>query len=362
MTAPSTPPAVEHLDDYLRRRARSGLALSPGEIVTLAVGVLRGCRRAERSQAGFWALTAQGCPVLVGDTDGDDALAATAAVLTRLADMTDHAERPLIERARDAVLTQPPRAWEDAERRLFAWADPIPLVLGPLAPIVDTDTGPVEGQARAASGLLAVVDADLATLVAEAVRDLRKKLRRVGRARWITFSTVAVVTALVLGLVLPTTSPASIPLGDASPSVSSSRGDRIPDAESPPTPIRSGHPMVLVPGRPTPLLSLETPTPTPSVTSAATEDIASAARDLLAAYAACDGEQECEQSLREGRPTGDEEPPMSPAVAAVGLVDDFGGLAVVRLDNGDRQQYVTIVRDEDRWLVRAVRAGADQPS
>ncbi|MEV7768298.1 hypothetical protein [Microbacterium sp. NPDC086615] len=364
MIASAAPPVVERLDDYLHRRSRSGLPLSPGEVVTLAVGVLRGCHRAEdRSHRGFWALTARGCPTLLdeGEGEGDDVLAETARVLARLADMTDRDGRPLVERARDTVLTDPPRAWEEAERRLFAWADPVPLVLGPLAPIVAADTGPVRAPAASASGFLTTVDADVATMVAEAVRDVREKLRRVRHLRWITFGAVAVATALVLGLLLPSSAPASIPAGDPGPSATTWADEEIPDATPPATPTPSGHPTVLDLGGTTHLLDVQTRTPAPSETSADGEIVASA-RALLELYAACAGEPGCEQRLREGRAAGDDETPMNPAVADITLVDDFGGLAVFRLDAGDRRQYVTLVRDKDRWLVRAVRSGTDQPS
>lgn len=364
MTASAAPPVVERLDDYLHRRSRSGLPLSPGEVVTLAVGVLRGCQRAEdRSHRGFWALTARGCPTLVDESEGegDDVLAETARILARLADLTDRDGRPLVERARETVLTHPPRAWEGAERRLFAWADPVPLVLGPLAPIAAVETGPREASAPSPSGLLAVVDADMATMVAEAVRDVREKLRRVRHLRWITFGTVAVATALVLGLLLPSSAPASIPTGDSGPSATAWANEEIPDATPPATPTPTGHPTVLELGGSTHLLDVQTRTPAPSETSADGEIVA-AARALLESYAACAGEAGCEQRLREGRAAADDETPMDPAVADIALVDDFGGLAVVRLDDGGRRQYVTLVRDKDRWLVRAVRSGTDQPS
>lgn len=362
MSTAVSPPFVEFLDDYLRRRTRSGLSLAPGESVTLAVGLLRGCRRAEdRAHGAAWALTARGCPVLIEDVDGEDAVGVTAAALAQLAEMIDDDDRALIERARDAVLTQPPRAWDEAERRLFAWAEPVPLVLGPLAPRVDDgDTPPPT--LRRPPIFLSAVDADLATLVTSAMSHLRERWRSRRYPRALTVALVAAGVAVVLGLVLPTgaTSPVAPTGSTASPS--SSDRERTPDAARPATPRPSDRPTVLDPGRPTPLLTGETPAPSPAESSSAEGDIVGAARELLTAYSACAGETVCEQSLREGRADPGDAPPTDPAGARISLVDDFAGLAVVRLDSADASQYVTIVREKDRWLVRAVRTVADQPS
>lgn len=44
------------------------------------------------------------------------------------------------------------------------------------------------------------------------------------------------------------------------------------------------------------------------------------------------------------------------------MIEDFGGVAVVRLATGEHAQHVTVVRGNDRWLVRSVRDFANQPS
>ncbi|KTR94352.1 hypothetical protein NS220_09410 [Microbacterium testaceum] len=362
MSTTASPPFVEYLDDYLHRRTRSGMPLTPGESVTLAVGLLRGCRRVEdRAHAANWALTARGCPVLVDDVEGEDAVGVTASALAQLAEMIDDEDRALIEGARDAVLTQPPLAWEEAERRLFAWAAPVPLVLGPLAPRVD-DGGTPPPAIRRQPIFLSAVDADLATLVTAAMNDLREKWGIWRYRRAFAFAVVAAGVAVVLGLVLPTGATSPAPPTGSTASPSSSSGDPTPDATRPTSPHPSVRPTVLDPGRPTPLLTVETPAPSPAESSSAEEDIVDAAKELLTAYSACAGDIVCEQSLREGRADPGEAIPTDPAGARISLVDDFGGLSVVRVDGGGEPQYITLVRENDRWLVRAVRTGANQPS
>jgi len=361
-SAAASSPFVEYLDDYLRRRTRSGLPLVPGEAVTLAVGLLRGCRRAEdRAHGAAWALTARGCPVLTDAVGGDDALGVTAATLSQLAEMVDDEGRALVERARETVLTQPPRAWEEAERRLFAWAEPVPLVLGPLSPRGDHDGTPPRSSPQPTS-FLSGIDGEFATVATQAVSEIWEKWRSWRYARVISFALVAGSVAVVLGLVVPTAAHSPAPATESVPAASAPGHDRAQDATSPATQHPSDRPTVLDPGGPTPLLRVETPAPSPTGTAPAEDDIVDAATELLTAYTACGGEISCEQTLREARPDPGEPTPTDPAGARISLVDDFGGLAVVRLDGGEQPQYVTIVKEKDRWLVRAVRTVTNQPS
>ncbi|MDF2993866.1 MAG: 5-nucleotidase/2,3-cyclic phosphodiesterase [Microbacterium sp.] len=354
---------TERLDDYLRRRARSGLPLTPGETVTVAVGVLRGCHdAADRARGAAWGLTARGRPLLVDAPDGDDALGATAIVLAQLAPLTASDGRDLIERARDAILTQPPRIWEQWERRLFAWADPLPLVLGPLAPRDDSGSAEPTSAAQT-SPFLALVDADLASMASEAIRGLVTGWRTWRHRRALVFGVVAAGVAVVLAMALPA--------GERGTASADDRGSKTPAPAAPSTP--SASPTAPHPGDRTPppspeSLASEAPAPDAEAPGAdtspapPTDDVVAAAESLLTAWAACADDASCEQALREGRAEPGEAPPRDPREANVSLVDDFGGLAVVRLDDGAAPQYVTIVRAKDRWLIRAVRTVADQPS
>jgi len=357
MDAPLATPAVERLGAYLRRRDRSGLALHPGEVVTLIVGVLRGCQDAEdRARGSVWGLTAHGCPVLREDPGGSDALEATASVLAQLAEMVPGEGGCHAARARDAVLTQPPRTWDDMERRLFAWAEPVPLVLGPLAPRDGPGPDETERPRVAPSPLFALVDADLATWATEIVRELRARWGSSRRGKVITVAGAATVAALAAAAMLPSSPQEDASVTATPSSVTMTSAPGVAATTAPPTPGDL---------RPVPTPTDQAVGDEPAALdppSSADDDIVTAATRLLTTYTACAGDTSCEQTLREGRADPDEAPPADPAHAHISLVDDFGGLAVVRLDDGASAQYVTLVREKDRWLVRAVRTVADQPS
>lgn len=335
---------VEPLDAYLLRRARSALALTPGEAVTAAVALLRGCRSpAARGEGTRWWLRADGCPVAVAEDGPDDAVSATADALERVAELTDGAAtREMVERARESLLSEPPRAWDRFERRLFAFADPVPLVLGPLAPAdEDVAEGVDEPRPGAASRALSLVDADLGDAVHGVLRELRELRERWSSSRGLRLSVVggAVVAVVVAAaaLLLP-------PSGQSDASV--------------------------VPGpaiaRPTGSTSEEqgqsSPPPASTMGEVLTGNLVDDARALFADIDGCAGEPSCVSGYYEdsGFP---QEPLLEQTLdAEIALLDDFGGVGVVRLTRGDRTQYVTLVRQKDRWLVRAVRTVADQPS
>jgi hypothetical protein len=353
MSTSSASVLVEPLDAYLRRRARSALALTPGEAVTIAVAMLRGCRRATGPISGTrWWLRADGCPVAVREDDGPDAIAAVATVFERLATMaSDEAGSNLMARARESVLTQTPREWDALERRFFQHAAPLPLVLGPLTPV--EHVAPRE-DARAASGsaarILALVDADIAQTAGEAFGDLRARWRSSRAIRWAAVGIAATLVAVVCVLAWPQPSPPGASV-QAVPG-----GDDVTD------------PIVSPTGRQT---SLPSTTHEPAAAAAETvapsgipspDDPVASARVLFAALDRCLEERSCSASFSEDATVLHDPLLHSAATADVDLIDDFGGVVVVRVSRDGEMQYVTLVREKDRWLVRAVETVADQPS
>ncbi|WP_295840819.1 hypothetical protein [uncultured Microbacterium sp.] len=331
---------VEPLDAYLLRRARSTLALTPGEAVTAAVALLRGCRSpAARGEGARWWLRADGCPVVVAEDGPDDTISATADALERVAELTDGpATREMVERARESLLTEPPRAWDRFERRLFAFADPVPLVLGPLAP-VDENVAEVvdEPRAGAASRALSLVDADFGDAVHGALRELRV---RWSSSRGLRLSVVggAVVAVVVAAAAL-----------------------LLPPSGQPDASVMPG-PAVTTPTDSTFAEEGRSPRPEPTVGEALPGGLVADARALFADIETCAGEPSCVSGYYEdsGFP---QEPLLEQTLdAEIAPLDDFGGVGVVRLTRAERTQYVTLVRQKDRWLVRAVRTVADQPS
>ncbi|MCD2169883.1 hypothetical protein LPW41_09215 [Microbacterium sp. JC 701] len=330
---------VESFDAYLRRRALSAVALVPGEAVTAAVGLLRGCRAVVGRIAGTtWWLTAEGRPVAIPDEAGGDPIEETASCLERLTDAAgDDDTRGLLVRAHETVLTRPPREWDALERRLFAHATPEPLVLGPLTPAHVAPPSPGVRLDEGESPLtLRLVDADLAEAVRESLAELRTRWRSSPRMRMALIGTAtAAVLTVTLAVLLPT--------GEQQPA-SATATSVVADSPTP-----------------TPTVVLSTAEPTDERLPLI-DDVIEGARALFGEIDACQDEPACVAAHEEDSSFPRE--PLLPMAAAgqISLIDDFGGVAVVSLESADVTQYVTLVRQKDRWLVRAVRTVADQPS
>lgn len=328
---------AEPLDAYLRRRARSTLPLTPGEAVTAAVGLLRGCRASTTTADGkTWWLTATGCPVAIDDPDGPDAIAATAETLAHLANIADDTPtREIVGRARESVLTRPPRDWEAVERRLFAHATPVPLVLGPLFPAAEPVADPpTREQDGPAIRVLDLVDADLADATRQALERVRGHWRRSRVFRMSTLSgSIGVIAVLAFCL---------IPEDRATPQPSTGQTvvDPAPTSTTPwlsdPLPVDERRPL--------------------------SDDVEQIARTLFTELQGCRGDAACVSRYEENSAFPREPVAAGAAAGKITVVDDFGGVTVVRVDAAEATQYVTLVRQNERWLVRAVRTVADQPS
>lgn len=360
-----SPPTIDTVSGYLRRRGRSAHALTAGEAATLAIAVVRGCATApSRAAPGEWRLTPEGRPVLVAHPGGDDVLAATVAVLDEVASLVSADVRPGFARLRDGVLTEPPPTWALLEKRLLAVVEPQPLVLGPLAP-----AEPVAP--RAARDEQDATAPTFIGRIAASVRRIRPPVLALGVG---VAAVLAVVAMTLVPRVEPATTSEDHPAGVASAAAASATAPpgRLPSATPTADGALSAEPdaedAAPVSGTAS---SSDRPAPSSSASeenavgagAAASEidDVRAAAASLLAALAAC-ADEDCTSRLRESAARSGDPAPWDPAIAELDVVDDFGGLAVVRLSADGRTQYVTLVRQEDRWLVRSVRDVADQPS
>lgn len=92
------------------------------------------------------------------------------------------------------------------------------------------------------------------------------------------------------------------------------------------------------------------------------DDITAIARRVFAEISLCEDDPTCRSAFDEGSAFARE--PLLPDAehADIALVEDFGGVAVIRVADTMTAQYVTLVRQKDRWLVRAVETVTDQPS
>jgi hypothetical protein len=133
---------------------------------------------------------------------------------------------------------------------------------------------------------------------------------------------------------------------------------------------------VATPGAPTPTAAPDaTPTEAPADAADATEptrpdavpaDLAAVTRALLDQRLACGGDQGCLAGVIVDPATVTSEGVIGlpPADRSVTLLDDFGDLAVLRVDARDAargSQLVVILRQDEKWLLRGVHDVAQQP-
>lgn len=361
------PVCVERLEEFVRRRA-GRMPLSAGEAVTLGVSVLRGCAQvaAAPGTTGEWWLDDAGRPVLATDASPQRALDMAAAVLEQVA------ADPPVERtwatALRAVTAEriSVRELESAEEALFAVATPEPLSTVSLNPRSAAESAPRAeayaygigahevGDAATPSlwqSILAGVDDDLADTVSRATTAVWRRLRRTDPARpassrrapWLVGGAVA-AAVLAGGALWPTAS------GVAT--------DDPADVVTTPAPTATGAGADASPARAEPQGAL-------SADGSGGADLAQVAGGLIDARIACGGAPECLATVVADAATLPEGAIDLPADArTLTLLDDFGDIAVLRLDAADGtrpSQMVVILRRGEEWLLRDVSDVAQQP-
>ncbi|MFS0714685.1 hypothetical protein ABC195_12435 [Microbacterium sp. 2P01SA-2] len=345
--------------------------LTRGQAVTLGISVLRGAVDAARSGwgDGQWWSTTEGRPVLVPvGTRGWGP--SSQAVLDRIPDaVLDPGIRTRLADAMTDRVTLPFAA-PGLEDELFALASAEPFVIGrplgaPSPPSERNDGGdPLDGGlAVARSAAAGLVDADVMRRVTLAITGAREMLLRAveplarwrreqgggdeasparRRTVWVALGTVAVT--LVVGLSLPagadgirpSVPEASHSIGLASPEPSATGAGPTGDESA--LPPSSDH------------------TPPADPASRLVDDLADCWR---AADTACRATilERPDADLPDGIATAD-------APRAVHLLDDLGGVEVMRVDDPSGQlpsQVVVVVSHHDKRLVRDVYDVADQP-
>ncbi len=348
------PVCTERIADLLARRAAHGPRLTPGEAVTLGVSLLRGCAelRDRAGVAGDWWLTETGRPVFATDASSRTARETSAALLAGLA-TTARADG--WSDAEAAILAERPSAaeFERAEALLFEIAEPLPITTASSGPrsarelsraeLTDVDRAVAEERPRPWDGVLRHVDADLADLVSRATTRLWRRATATRapsrRAPWLIAGAAATVV-LGAGLLWPSdgddAATAEVPV--ATPSASAIEATATPSAEPKPAPTPSG----------------------------AAPDLIAVAADLLDRRRACEGDLECLRPVvldpESSWPAGPIDAPGDQR--SIVLLDDFGGVAVLRVDAepaGAASQLVVIERRDGEWLLRDVHDAAQQP-
>ncbi|MFB7891107.1 hypothetical protein ACFC1I_02760 [Microbacterium sp. NPDC056044] len=361
------PVCAERLEEFVRRRAgRMPLAL--GEAVTLGVSVLRGCAQiaGEPDAAGDWWLDETGRPVLATDASTRRAFEASAAVLEQVA--VDAQAQRTWQTALRALAAERISVHElqAAEEALFTLAEAEPLSTVSLHPRRATDgVAGAHDTARRVTDLphdpaprsmwhtlVAGVDDDLADTVSRATTAVWRRLRRTAdrpttgarRAPWLFGGAVA-VAVLAGGALWPSASGVAT---DAGPGAST---------RAPSEPAQ--------PAEPATRDADQAASPAADGAAPGPVDLARTAGELLDARLTCAGDVACLAGVTVDAvplPAGAIDTPA--AARTVTLLDDFGDIAVLRVDANDGSvppQMVVILRRDEKWLLRDVSDVAQQP-
>ncbi|MFB8147197.1 hypothetical protein ACFC1W_10685 [Microbacterium sp. NPDC056003] len=347
------PVCTERVTDLLARRAATGPPLMPGEAVTLAVSVLRGFAelRDPSGVTGEWWLTDAGRPVFVTDAAPRSLRDASSSLLAGVALGRPH---EAWDAASAAIMAERPSALEleRAEALLFHLAEPLAITTAQAGPggarplarydVHDASAEESVDRRRPWDGLLRHVDADLADLVSRATTRVWRRATSAGtssRRAPLLVAGAAAAAVVGVGLLWP------------------SGGDDAATAE---VPVSSAT-ATIEPEDATPTGSAD---PVDAVGEVDT-DLSRVAGELLHRRLACRGEIDClggvmvdpESSWAAGPIDAPREQ------RAIALLDDFGGVAVLRVDavDGTAAQLVVIERRDDEWLLRDVHDAAQQP-
>jgi hypothetical protein len=358
------PVCPESLDAFLARRAASAAPLRAAEAVTIGVSLLRGCGEIvdRAGTAGAWWLTDVGRPVFATDAAGPPILEGTRMLLD---DLARAAPDPTAWAEADAALSAvriSAAELDRAELGLFAVAAPAPLDLartpagrpaeaaGRLGSAATIEAEPPRGLWES---LARHVDADLADAVSRVTTSVWRRARAAptGRRRAPLLAGAAVAAAVIgVGLTWPAdpgdvataggNGPAS---AAATPSVAA-----VPTETAVPTASPEAGPA---------------PSEGASGEAAADEDLARVAAGLLAGLDECGEDAECRAAIV--MDAGAVRQVSIPAERrAVALLDDFGGVAVLRVDDtsgGAPSQLIVIARRDGEWLLRDVHDATQQP-
>lgn len=367
------PVCVERLEEFVRRRA-ARMPLSAGEAVTLGVSVLRGCAEIAGSPeaTGEWWLDETGRPLLATDASSRRAFEASAAVLEQV-EVDGWLQRTWTTAVRavtaDRISVAELAASEDA---LFAIANAEPLGIVSLSPRSAADSASrAQDAGRGVPAaetlepvprpmwqtLLAGVDDDLADTVSRATTAVWRRMRAAKpadrpvrrRAPWVVGGAVA-AAVLTGGALWPAAS------GVETERPADSTGTSTPI----PTPSTGGEGADAAPGG----AATATHAPPPA-DSAPSADLVAVLDALLAARHACGDASECLASVvvdAVGLPAGAID--LAAHQRSITLLDDFGDIAVLRVDANDAAlgaQMVVILRRDEKWLLRDVSDVAQQP-
>ncbi|QEW00096.1 hypothetical protein F6J84_08285 [Microbacterium caowuchunii] len=340
--------------------------LRAGEVVTLAVSVLRGGvsefqEHAGRTCRGEWWLADDGMPLFVHGPSGSDPFTAGIEALEAcgnghpgdgpLAGALSHAAAALGDPERLA------HAVASAEERLFALGPAEPVLALPRARRAGRagmsvlQTMPEERQ-RSWLRWADAADAGIAEMISGALTAAWASIRRAravrptGRRRGaVLVAGAAAALVLALGMLWPTGEP------DGEPA-SAERTAPLP--EVPADPEDAAAP------------SGEDAAGPAGGTAVPEEDVVVATTALLEGFRACGADAACRVALQDHDAviSVDGAAFAPPDTRALTLMDDVGGLALLRADDtggGRVPQIVTVLRVEEKWVLRDIHDVAQHP-
>ncbi|WP_312677832.1 hypothetical protein [Microbacterium sp.] len=373
------PHCVERLTHRLDERT-----LAAGEMVTVAVSLVRGAAQAQSLaiDAGRWWVDAEGRPVLAAGGQGhwlDD----TLALLERMGSSSSGRLRQAIDATSAALCAKAftPRDAEECEDALFDAAEPAPLALrtplrGPgtlsvaaVAPaplrVATLRRDASEPQEPATSWLARFTGDDVAERVGAGIRTLtavparlatiRERRRAVSQERRARTTTDAVSTAPAR----PTRRRAPLLVAAAVAAVVIAGGMAWPQEESPAEAVVASD----APESATPAPDPAAPAPAPAA-DAASAGAPDPVAGVLTALSACAENPSAACAVLEDPAA---EVPVGVVSDGTGdrtatLLDEYGGVAVYRVDGPGRpSQVLVVVTVNGEGLVRDVYDVADQP-
>lgn len=406
------PWCTQRVEAFLGRRDASDSPLTPGELGTLVVSLLRGVRElgADAEAVGEWWLTGDGRPLFVHG-EGGSARARTAALVERmLRQQVDRGTVRILQEAASAL--RQPRHPADDDRRweqeLFARAAPRALQLDVFAPERVSAISPRLVAADAASGDAgrphrrhvagetrrtrlknkerrsagAGAGAGAVHVLRSLAEGARIRIEHLGerrfkrpplhasaegtgkpkssRRRAVLLAGALGAIVLIVGLLWP---------GDGGDAPAEATSRKAPTAAEPDDVANRG----AADRRDSGVPKTSTPDPVPSEPTS-DEGMApdpgmalDAVPQLLDAISVCvrDVAEHCSSAVAEGgRIPTEGIASRGASESAAALVDDYGDVAVIRLtpvDSGATEQMMVLERRDDIWLVRDVYDVAHQP-
>lgn len=355
------PVCPESVDAFVRRRQGSGAHLTRGEAVTIGVSLIRGCAEAlaHDHRVGAWWLTEAGRPVFATDASPLPLLEGTLGLLDALSRAVPH---PTAWADAASALSMPRVSAAELDRAevgLFSLADPVMLDLRPSPAFGVEPTGRAdapeiaerEQPRRLWESLARHVDADLADLVSRSTTAVwRRARRREGTPRRAPLIVGATVAAAVVGVGLMWP------------------GDEGSVAAPEASPTRAAASATPAAGAPSERASSEPAAPsteTPDAAPATAEDLERVAARLSERLDDCGDDEDCRGRIaRDGATSRLQTLEIAADRRSFALLDDFGDIAVLRVDDKTKQspsQLVVIARRDGEWLLRDVHDATQQP-